>query len=455
MSLDLRSRQMIPSLYRVFAQENSIPFSVQRRIRGPQVLIFQILLQQTKDLKKITNLGEELGLALGSDSPRIARNRSLVDVEIPLPTQLRTPVTVGNLKRKSRFWITPGKTATNRPVHLNLTGPSCAQWLICGMTGSGKTVAMKLIAWELVQQNNENALQLILIDGKGGFNWKPFDNIPHLANPIIVKPDEAVAALAWALAEMESRKETGQSSPRIIILVDEIAEVLKLAGDKASEAIQRIAALGRELGVHLVLATQYPKAEVLGGKLAEANIGCRLVGRVGDASDSAFACGVGGAGAHLLTGNGDFLVVVGGEAHRVQIAFINDSDIQPLPRTDSPKTIDLKEFSLDRLIELTPSAKKKGPGRPTLPLSAKILANAIAVWVRLPLGKKKPAYSTFSTEAGTSFPRGKEHLQMARNILDELKTLNLEVIDNEENMGSQGGNAGMSLLRSTNSPPQI
>lgn len=430
-NLDLRSRQMIPSLHRVFAQENSIPFSVQRRIRGPQVLIFQILLSQTKDLKKIINLGEELGLALGSDSPRIARNRSLVNVEIPLPTQLRVPITAQNLKRKSKLWITPGRTATNREVHLNLAGNSCAQWLVAGMTGAGKTVAMKLIAWELANQNPADDIELVIIAGKGKFNFTAFDDIAHLAHPIIAKPNEALSVMAWALAHLEQRKETGQKTPRIIILIDEIAEVVYLAGDKFGEAVCRIAALGRELGIHLLLATQYPKAEVLGGKLAEANLGCRLVGRVGDASDSAFACGIGGCGAHLLTGNGDFLVVVGGEAHRIQVAYIDDSDIQPLPRTDRPKFIDFQEYDIDRLIQLTPEAKKKGPGRPTLPISAKILANAIAEWVQLPLGKSKPAYSAFSTGMKTSFPRGKEHLQMAKELLDELKVLKLGVVDND------------------------
>lgn len=428
MDLDLKSRQMIPTFYKVFSEENGIPFNVRRRIRSPRLLIFQVQLGKSKDLKKLLGLGEQLGLALGSDSPRLARRRSLINVEIPLPTQLHVPLTVDNLDRKGGFWISPGKTVTDQPVHLNLSSSLCAQWLVAGMTGSGKTIAMKLIAWQLASQNKEDRVQMIIVDGKGGFNYKVFEDIPQLVNPVIVKPEEAVAALAWVLAELGNRKETGQNSPRIIILVDEIAEVIKLAGDKASEAIQRIASLGRELGIHLILATQYPKAEVLGGKLAEANLGCRLIGRVGDASDSAFACGVGGCGAHLLTGKGDFLAVVGGEAHRIQIAYIEDKDIVPLPRTDSPKHIDLQQYDLDRLVELTPNTKRK-PGRPKKPLDMKMLAHALVEWV-LSNGKN-PAYSTFTDKMQTSHPRSKEHLARGKELLDELGELNYRIVENK------------------------
>jgi S-DNA-T family DNA segregation ATPase FtsK/SpoIIIE len=154
------------------------------------------------------------------------------------------------------------------------------------------------------------------------------------------------------LAELEIRKTDGRKLPRLVIIIDEVAEVLEVAGDRAAEAIRRITALGRELGVHIILATQHPTARVLGGSLAKANLGFRLVGRVADGRASSLATGQKDLGAHLLRGNGDFLAVIGDVGHRVQTALVSEEDIARLPQTDQTATLPLRDLNLDRALEV-------------------------------------------------------------------------------------------------------
>jgi S-DNA-T family DNA segregation ATPase FtsK/SpoIIIE len=286
--LSYRQEQALYGLGR----RNKIGFQVAQRIRGPQVMTFRVRLFNPGDLSRLLKLGEQIGLVLGVDSPRVARSRGFVDVEVPLDDRYRVSLPVSRLQRKGRLWVALGRTAsTATPVNINLAGTMTTHWLVASLTGGGKTNALRLALWELADQNHQDALQMLIIDGKGGVNFAPFAGLPHLCNPIIADPSQAAQALAWAVAELENRKRDGRDTPRLVVVVDEIAEVLDLAGQPAAEAIRRVTMLGRELGINCLVATQHPTAKYLGGAMAKANLGCRLIGRVGDAQASAIACG--------------------------------------------------------------------------------------------------------------------------------------------------------------------
>lgn len=348
-------------LFYVVTHQNSIPFNIHQRIRGPQVMVFRLGLAQPKDLPKILGLGEQIGLALGVDSPRVARKRAFVDIEIPLDSRYHVPISARSLARKGRLWLSIGKTLEGQPINIKLDGTLASHWLVAALTGGGKTTVLRLLVWELADQNppasigatiEPGGLHLLIIDGKGGTNFQAFSHLPHLPHPIIADACEATRALAWALAELEVRKKAGRSLPRLVIVVDEVAEVLEIAGERAAEALRRITALGRELGVHLILATQHPTANVLGGSLAKANLGFRLIGRVTDARASVLATGQKDLGAHLLRGNGDFLAVVGDVGHRVQTALVTEDDIARLPRVDSTGALPLLDLDLERALSV-------------------------------------------------------------------------------------------------------
>jgi S-DNA-T family DNA segregation ATPase FtsK/SpoIIIE len=173
---------------------------------------------------------------------------------------------------------------------------------------------------------------------------------------------------------LERRKVSGQRQPALFVVVDEVRELLDLGGQAVATAIQRIAALGRELGLHVVVATQHPLADALGGSIAKANLPLRLTGRVADANAAYLATGVKDSGAQTLQGNGDFLVTVAGECHRVQIARVGNREFGQLPRAEGEATphLDFAGLDLDHVLDLTarPQADTLEPEQVALALAS-------------------------------------------------------------------------------------
>jgi len=351
------------------------------QVRAPQVFTFRLRLADPANLSKLLALEEQLALVLGVPSVRLARHLGLVHLEVALPRPFHRPLSVRALPRKGGAWVTLGQTATGTPVHVNLGGTRTCHALVSGMTGSGKTVAEQLIAWTLATNNEPQQVNLLLVDGKGGAAWWGFQRLPHLSHPVIGDPGEAVAALSWCVAELDRRKANGQRRPALFLVVDEVRELLDVGGAPVAEAIQRIAALGRELGLHVVAATQHPLADALGGSIAKANLPLRLTGRVADASAAHLATGVKGSGAERLQGQGDFLVTVAGESHRVQIARVDDRELGRLPRVETTPRLDFGGFDLDRVLEVT-----DGPAGRATPLEddPEALAYALATGCGVP-----------------------------------------------------------------------
>jgi S-DNA-T family DNA segregation ATPase FtsK/SpoIIIE len=330
------------------------------RVRSTQVFTFRLRLADPRNLSKTLTLGEQLALALGVESVRVARHLGYVDVEIALPRGHHRVLPVRALKRKGKAWIALGQTATGTPVHVNLAGNRTCHALVSGMTGSGKTVTERLIAWTLAMDNEVDAVNLLLVDGKGGTAWSNFRREAHLAHPVIGDANEAITALSWCVAELDRRKHNGRHLPRLFVVVDEVRELLDQGGDAVAKAIERIAALGRELGIHVVVATQHPLVDALGGAITKANLPMRLTGRVADAGAAYVATGVKGSGAENLMGNGDFLLTVGGESHRLQVALVGNREMGRLPRREETPRLDLEGHDLDRVLDVVdpPSPKK-------------------------------------------------------------------------------------------------
>jgi DNA segregation ATPase FtsK/SpoIIIE-like protein len=159
------------------------------------------------------------------------------------------------------------------------------------------------------------------------------------------------------------------------VIVDEVYALLEAGGDAAASAISGIASVGREFGIHLILATQHPLADAIGGSLAKANLPLRLCGKVRDANAAYMATGVKQSGAEGLTGEGDFILTAGGEVYRVQIAKITQRDIYGLPRADDPRSLDLDAVDLDRVLSVTNTTGK--PGRPSAPIKPDHVAHAM------------------------------------------------------------------------------
>jgi S-DNA-T family DNA segregation ATPase FtsK/SpoIIIE len=368
-------------LYQTMTRQ-SVVYQQADAVRGPQVFAFRLRLADPNDLSKVLGLSEQLALTMNVSDVRVSRHLGMVDVEISLPKAFHRTLPVKAIERKGRTWVALGQTPTGTPVHVNLAGTRTCHALVSGMTGSGKTIAQQLMAWELAQDNDPDTVNLLLIDGKGGRAWWGFERAAHLAHPVIGDTSEAASALTWALVELDKRKTRDKTGPRLFIVVDEARELLEVGGEPVKEALQRITALGRELGIHLVLGTQHALSDAVGGGIAKANFPFRLTGRVADSNAAYVATGVKDSGAEALQGNGDFLATVAGETHRLQVAMLGNRELGKLERADIQR-IDFGGYDVDRVLDVIPQGNgdgngSDGPGRPPDPLEPDHVAVALA-----------------------------------------------------------------------------
>ena len=337
--------------------QSEVVYSLRKTVAGAQVLTFRLRLADAGKLNKVLNLGDQLALTLGASAVRVARNLGYIDIEVALPGDLHRNLTVRSLKRKGRSWVNLGQTATGTPVHINLAGNRTCHALISGITGSGKTVCEQLIAWELAMGNEPGDAAMLLIDGKKGRAWWGFERGAHLAHPVIKDTGEAIAALTWCLAELDRRKTNGNKK-KLYVVVDEAKELIDMGGDDVANALGRLTALGRELHIHVILATQHPVVAAVGGSIAKANLPLRLTGMVADAGAAYNATGVKDSGAENLQGNGDFLLNVAGVVHRLQIAMLSNREIGRLPRVEMVERLDFGDYDLGRVLDVTEAVSK-------------------------------------------------------------------------------------------------
>jgi len=292
---------------------------------GPQIETYRIshFHARTKP-EEIERLAGAFAMAAGAKSARVSRGEGCLYVEIPKPERERRPLHPAILEqgRPPTSWhVVLGVGVDGRAVWLDIAAAESPHLLVSGTTGSGKTVALWWITYRLMHQNPPRSLRVIL-GGPKRFQLEPWARCAHLLHPPEWRPGELVKLLLWARNEMECRMDMGNlpgdgaGPPRILLVVDEMAY---LARDRRIRgAVEAITATGREAGVHLILATQYPKVEVL-TSLGIANFPARLAGRTTGVLQNVVATGKARTMADSLLGKGDFLFIKGDQSEPVRV----------------------------------------------------------------------------------------------------------------------------------------
>ena len=322
-------------------------------IHGPSVTRYEFTLDQGVKLSKITNLQDDIALALGASGVRIAavpNKISVVGIEVPNKTV--TPVLIRDVIESRDFVEHPSKTAfaLGRDIGgRNIIGniEKLPHVLIAGTTGSGKSVCTNSLIISLLYKSTPDEVRFIMVDPKM-VELAPYNGIPHLLIPVVTDPKKAAGALQWAVFEMMKRYKTFSENgvkkleeynklaavredleklPSVVVVIDELADLMLVAAKEVEESICRVAQMGRAAGVHLVIATQRPSADVITG-LMKANIPSRIAFAVASSLESRIILDT--TGAEKLVGKGDMLYAPLGEGKptRVQGCFISPEEIE-------------------------------------------------------------------------------------------------------------------------------
>ena len=322
-------------------------------IRGPSVTRYELELDRGVKLSKLTNLADDIALALGATGVRISAipdKISIVGIEVP--NKLVSTVHIRDVidsvefhKSKSRISFAVGKDIGGNCIIGDIA--KLPHLLIAGTTGSGKSVCTNSLIISLLYKATPEEVRLIMVDPKM-VELGIYNGIPHLLIPVVTDPKKAAGALQWAVTEMMKRYrmmadagvrdldsynktcatvEDRQPLPQIVVVIDELADLMLVAAKEVEEAICRVAQMGRASGIHLVIATQRPSADVITG-LMKANIPSRIAFAVASAMESRIILDT--AGAEKLVGKGDMLYAPLGQGkpRRVQGCFITDDEVQ-------------------------------------------------------------------------------------------------------------------------------
>ena len=342
------NRQRLSDTIRSFGIEANII----NIVRGPSVTRYELELDQGVRLNKLTNLADDIALALGATGVRIAPIPDKISVVgIEVPNKVVSPVSIHEVigsknftDSKSKVSFSVGKDISGRCVVGDIS--KLPHLLIAGTTGSGKSVCTNSIITSLLYKATPEEVRLIMVDPKM-VELGIYNGIPHLLIPVVTDPKKAAGALQWAVTEMMKRyrtfSEVGvrkldeynalaaktegmEKMPSIVVLIDELADLMLVAAKEVEESICRIAQMGRASGIHLVIATQRPSADVITG-LMKANIPSRIAFAVASAMESRIILDT--MGAEKLVGRGDMLFAPlgSGKPQRVQGCFISDEEV--------------------------------------------------------------------------------------------------------------------------------
>lgn len=322
-------------------------------IRGPAITQYEFTLAQGVKLSKITNLADDIALALGASGVRIAPipdKSSVVGIEVPNRTV--SPVLIRDViesrafvNHKSQVAFAVGRDINNRDIVGDIA--KLPHLLIAGTTGSGKSVCTNSLIVSLLYKSSPEDVRFIMVDPKM-VELAPYNGIPHLLIPVVTDPKKAAGALAWAVGEMLKRyktfAETGVRDlkgynrlaeenkelapmPQIVLIIDELADLMMAAPNEIEDSICRLAQMARAAGMHLVIATQRPSVDVITGVI-KANIPSRIAFAVSSQIDSRTILDMGGA--EKLLGRGDMLFNPVGSSKplRVQGCFVTDEEIE-------------------------------------------------------------------------------------------------------------------------------
>jgi S-DNA-T family DNA segregation ATPase FtsK/SpoIIIE len=305
---------------------HKIPSRVVGGTVTPLNIRFQLAMRMDTRLAQLKGLSEEIALSLHARSCRVVRDNGALNIEVPRSDPLR----VALLDVCSRLAFAPpcspvlGLDEKGTPLLLNLPSSDVAHVLVSGTTGSGKTALARSMALSLALHNRQRQLQLLLIDPKAR-GFAPLDALPHLLCPPLTTVSDALSRMTWLVQEMERRDAEGISQPRLVVFIDELADLLMMGGKEMDYVLTRLSQRGREAGVHLVACTQKPTVAVI-GSLTKANFPARIVGSVTSPEEARTAAGISGTGAERLQGRGDFLLVHKGQTTRFAAAYVSPEE---------------------------------------------------------------------------------------------------------------------------------
>ncbi len=362
---------------------------------GPVVTLYELEPAPGTKSSRVISLADDIARSMSAISARVAVVPGRNAIGIELPNQRRETVYFRELigsqdfeRSTLKLALSMGKTIGGEPVVAELA--KMPHLLVAGTTGSGKSVAINTMILSLLYRLTPSQCRLIMIDPKM-LELSVYDGIPHLLTPVVTDPKKAVVALKWAVREMEDRyrkmskvgvrnidgfnarvaeakaagevitrtvqsgfdKETGEILyeqeempldvlPYIVVIIDEMADLMMVAGKEIEGAVQRLAQMARAAGIHVVMATQRPSVDVITGTI-KANFPTRISFQVTSKIDSRTILGE--MGAEQLLGQGDMLYMAGGgRINRIHGPFVSDEEVERvvnhLKRQGSPQYLD-------------------------------------------------------------------------------------------------------------------
>ena len=368
-------------------------------VRGPSVTRFELTIPRGIKISRITALSDDIALSLGAANVRIAPIPDKIAVGIEVPNKTVNTVYIRECisspaftNARSHLSFAVGKDITGKPVIGDIA--KMPHMLIAGTTGSGKSVCINSMLISLLYKSTPEEVRLIMVDPKmvelGNYN-----GIPHLLIPVVTDPKKAAGALGWAVGEMERRyklfadhqvrnlvgyndlmraerakaeaeesaaPEQYQVLPQIVIVIDELADLMMVAAKEVETSICRIAQKARAAGMHLVVATQRPSADVITG-IMKANIPSRIAFAVASQIESRIILDT--TGAEKLIGKGDMLYAPLGEGKptRVQGCFISSDEIESvIAHIKQTSTAEYNEEILEHIERQAEQMDGKGGG---------------------------------------------------------------------------------------------
>ncbi len=335
-----------------FLEKILLDFGVNGNIKkvshGPVVTLNEFEPAAGVKVSKIINLSDDIARNTSSESARIATIPGSNTVGIELPNNARENVYLSEIlnnpdfkKREIKLPIALGKSISGRPIVGDLS--SMPHLLIAGTTGSGKSVCINTIILSLLYRHTPDKCKFILIDPKM-LELSTYEGVPHLLCPVITEAKKAASVLGWVVKEMESRyrlmtKEGVRNidgyngkhklpMPYIVVVVDEMSDLMLVAGKEIENYIQKLSQMARAAGIHIIMATQRPSVDVITGTI-KANFPTRISFQVTSKIDSRTILGE--QGAEQLLGKGDMLYMSSAnKIVRIHAPFVSDNEIEKI-----------------------------------------------------------------------------------------------------------------------------
>ena len=360
--------------------------NISNTTRGPAVTRYEAELEAGIKLSRLTGLADDIALSLGTSGVRIAAMPNKIStVGIEVPNKSISKVNLRNIIESQEFRL--AKSKLTFAIGMDISGEAIVgsisklpHMLVAGTTGSGKSVCLNSIILSILYKATPEDVRFIMIDPKM-VEFKVYNSIPHLLVPVVTDIKKAAGALQWAVVEMMKRyalfaetnardidgynqvaKKSSERDvlPQIIVVIDELADLMMMAAKEVEESVCRVAQMGRAAGMHLIIATQSPRADVITG-LMKANIPSRIAFKVSSALESRIILDAGG-NADKLVGNGDMLYAPIGvtKPMRVQGTWVSDKERESV--VDFIRKSGQTDYSEEVMSEIEKASIEKSSG---------------------------------------------------------------------------------------------